>query len=46
MKMKMKTFIAPVLSLSLLMPGIAGAASAPQTSTSMTMMKASVNTCG
>nr|WP_261771755.1 copper amine oxidase N-terminal domain-containing protein [Paenibacillus xylanexedens] len=44
MKMKMKTFIAPVLSLSLLMPGIAGAAAAPQSSTSMTMMKASVNT--
>nr|WP_319951926.1 copper amine oxidase N-terminal domain-containing protein [Paenibacillus sp. LS1] len=42
MKMKMKKFIAPVLSLTLLMPGIAGAASAPQTP--MTMMKASVNT--
>ncbi|NMI05845.1 copper amine oxidase N-terminal domain-containing protein [Paenibacillus sp. SZ31] len=40
--MKMKKFIAPVLSLTLLMPGIAGAASAPQTP--MTMMKASVNT--
>lgn len=42
MKMKMKKFIAPVLSLTLLMPGIAGAAAAPQTP--MTMMKASVNT--
>ncbi|MDR6720648.1 hypothetical protein J2X75_005211 [Paenibacillus sp. 2003] len=42
MKMKMKKFIAPVLSLTLLMPGIAGATSAPQTP--MTMMKASVNT--
>ncbi len=42
MKMKMKKFIAPVLSLTLLMPGIAGAASTPQTP--MTMMKASVNT--
>ncbi|WP_315939398.1 copper amine oxidase N-terminal domain-containing protein [Paenibacillus sp. ClWae2A] len=42
MKMKMKKFIAPVLSLTLLMPGIAGAAYAPQTP--MTMMKASVNT--
>lgn len=42
MKMKMKKFIAPMLSLTLLMPGIAGAASAPQTP--MTMMKASVNT--
>ncbi|MDN4604335.1 copper amine oxidase N-terminal domain-containing protein [Paenibacillus sp. F6_3S_P_1C] len=40
--MKMKKFIAPMLSLTLLMPGIAGAASAPQTP--MTMMKASVNT--
>ncbi|WP_145410579.1 copper amine oxidase N-terminal domain-containing protein [Paenibacillus xylanexedens] len=40
--MKMKKFIAPVLSLTLLMPGVAGAASAPQTP--MTMMKASVNT--
>ncbi|MCG7385693.1 copper amine oxidase N-terminal domain-containing protein [Paenibacillus sp. ACRRY] len=40
--MKMKKFIAPMLSLTLLMPGIAGAASAPQTS--MTTMKASVNT--
>ncbi|WP_442956266.1 copper amine oxidase N-terminal domain-containing protein [Paenibacillus sp. USHLN196] len=40
--MKMKKFIAPVLSLTLLMPGIAGAASTPQTP--MTMMKASVNT--
>lgn len=42
MKMKMKKFIAPMLSLTLLMPGIAGAASAPQTP--MTTMKASVNT--
>jgi hypothetical protein len=42
MKMKMKKFIAPMLSLTLLMPGIAGAASAPQTQ--MTTMKASVNT--
>ncbi|MFE6078648.1 copper amine oxidase N-terminal domain-containing protein [Paenibacillus sp. NPDC057886] len=40
--MKMKKFIAPMLSLTLLMPGIAGAASAPQTP--MTTMKASVNT--
>ncbi|WP_445744657.1 copper amine oxidase N-terminal domain-containing protein [Paenibacillus taichungensis] len=37
--MKMKKFIAPMLSLTLLMPGIAGAAAAPQTP-----MKASVNT--
>ncbi|WP_350338899.1 copper amine oxidase N-terminal domain-containing protein [Paenibacillus sp. UMB7766-LJ446] len=42
MKMKMKKFIAPMLSLTLLMPGIAGAASAPQTP--MATMKASVNT--
>jgi len=42
MKMKMKKFIAPMLSLTLLMPGIAGAAAAPQTP--MTTMKASVNT--
>ncbi|MEK4438164.1 copper amine oxidase N-terminal domain-containing protein [Paenibacillus sp. FSL K6-2862] len=42
MKMKMKKFIAPMLSLTLLMPGIAGAASAQQTP--MTTMKASVNT--
>lgn len=42
MKMKMKKFIAPMLSLTLLMPGIAGAASAPQMP--MTKMKASVNT--
>lgn len=42
MKMKMKKFIAPMLSLTLLMPGIAGAASAPQIP--MTTMKASVNT--
>ncbi|GAB1158858.1 hypothetical protein YWY31_48830 [Paenibacillus illinoisensis] len=42
MKMKMKKFIAPMLSLTLLMPGIAGAASAPQMP--MTTMKASVNT--
>lgn len=42
MKMKMKKFIAPMLSLTLLMPGIAGAASAPKTP--MTTMKASVNT--
>jgi hypothetical protein len=40
--MKMKKFIAPMLSLTLLMPGIAGAAAAPQTP--MTTMKASVNT--
>ncbi|MEO2206000.1 hypothetical protein ABGV42_19915 [Paenibacillus pabuli] len=40
MKMKMKKFIAPMLSLTLLMPGIAGAASLPQTS--MNTMKASV----
>lgn len=40
--MKMKKFIAPMLSLTLLMPGIAGAASAPQTP--MTTLKASVNT--
>ncbi|MBM6384776.1 MAG: copper amine oxidase N-terminal domain-containing protein [Paenibacillus sp.] len=40
--MKMKKFIAPMLSLTLLMPGIAGAASAQQTP--MTTMKASVNT--
>ncbi|MDK8193560.1 copper amine oxidase N-terminal domain-containing protein [Paenibacillus sp. UMB7766-LJ446] len=40
--MKMKKFIAPMLSLTLLMPGIAGAASAPQTP--MATMKASVNT--
>lgn len=38
----MKKFIAPMLSLTLLMPGIAGAAAAPQTP--MTTMKASVNT--
>lgn len=42
MKMKMKKFIAPMLSLTLLMPGIAGAAAAPQTP--MNTMKASVNT--
>ncbi|MFC9712161.1 copper amine oxidase N-terminal domain-containing protein [Paenibacillus sp. NPDC056933] len=42
MKTKMKKFIAPMLSLTLLMPGIAGAAAAPQTP--MTTMKASVNT--
>lgn len=42
MKMKMKKFIAPMLSLTLLMPGIAGAASAPQTP--MATMKANVNT--
>ncbi|MGG4480074.1 copper amine oxidase N-terminal domain-containing protein [Paenibacillus illinoisensis] len=42
MKMKMKKFIAPMLSLTLLMPGIAGAASAQQMP--MTTMKASVNT--
>lgn len=42
MKMKMKKFIAPMLSLTLLMPGIAGAAAAAQTP--MTTMKASVNT--
>nr|WP_307721005.1 copper amine oxidase N-terminal domain-containing protein [Paenibacillus illinoisensis] len=42
MKMKMKKFITPMLSLTLLMPGIAGAASAPQTP--MTTMKATVNT--
>ncbi|WP_367620532.1 copper amine oxidase N-terminal domain-containing protein [Paenibacillus sp. 11B] len=42
MKMKMKKFIAPMLSLTLLMPGIAGAASTPQTP--MATMKASVNT--
>lgn len=42
MKMKMKKFIAPMLSLTLLMPGIAGAAAAPQKP--MTTMKASVNT--
>ncbi|WP_449011527.1 copper amine oxidase N-terminal domain-containing protein [Paenibacillus taichungensis] len=40
--MKMKKFIAPMLSLTLLMPGIAGAAAAPQTP--MNTMKASVNT--
>ncbi|MDN8590578.1 copper amine oxidase N-terminal domain-containing protein [Paenibacillus sp. 11B] len=40
--MKMKKFIAPMLSLTLLMPGIAGAASTPQTP--MATMKASVNT--
>ncbi|MCZ1264690.1 copper amine oxidase N-terminal domain-containing protein [Paenibacillus marchantiae] len=40
--MKMKKFIAPMLSLTLLMPGIAGAAAAAQTP--MTTMKASVNT--
>lgn len=40
--MKMKKFIAPMLSLTLLMPGFAGAAAAPQTP--MTTMKASVNT--
>ncbi|WP_405154010.1 copper amine oxidase N-terminal domain-containing protein [Paenibacillus sp. FSL K6-0108] len=42
MKMKMKKFIAPMLSLTLLMPGIVGAAAAPQTT--MTTMKASVST--
>lgn len=40
--MKMKKFIAPMLSLTLLMPGIVGAAAAPQTT--MTTMKASVST--
>nr|WP_323131789.1 copper amine oxidase N-terminal domain-containing protein [Paenibacillus xylanilyticus] len=42
MKMKMKKFIAPMLSLTLLMPGIAGAASAQQMP--LTTMKVSVNT--